>query len=340
MVLGPLIVATAWVIKRSTREALSALALWAVFLAITVASNLHTSHTWMPATLQGRTWVYFHGWGGPHSFRSIAIFLFGWLIRPAMQFSLWQSGPDVLLFRPGFLAFLPVVIALLGVFRILRSLPPRITFLFLLALAHFGLFLMTFPSMGHGGRYQPVTLLLLFPCLTFGVLWILEHARKLDPQIAIALAAAILLVAGAVSLRIWRTITIDGIGHINDTHGKAAQWIIQNEPANEQVAALDMGKISYVLNRPVVDLGGLVDPAYEPYLRSGRAPLFLEERHVSLVVLPSGGLPSQLGFSPSQLENAKLTQFCSTPHEWLVGFRYTSHAGECQVIYKFPWQGP
>jgi hypothetical protein len=153
MVLGPLIVATAWVIKRSTREALSALALWAVFIAITVASNLHTSHTWMPATLQGRTWVYFHGWGGPHSFRSIAIFLFGWLLRPAMQFSLWQSGPDVLLFRPGFLAFLPVVIALLGVFRLLRSLPQRVTFLFLLAFAHFGLFLLTFPSMGHGGRY-------------------------------------------------------------------------------------------------------------------------------------------------------------------------------------------
>jgi hypothetical protein len=172
------------------------------------------------------------------------------------------------------------------------------------------------------------------------VLWILESAQKLSPRISIALAATVLVVAGAVSLRVWRTIAIDGIGHINDTHGKAAQWIIQNQPANEQVAALDMGKISYVLNRPVVDLGGLVDPAYEPYLRSGHAPLFLEERNVSLVVLPSGGLPSQLGFSPSQLENAKLTQFCSPPHEWLVGFRYTSHAGECQVIYKFAWQGP
>jgi hypothetical protein len=340
MVLGPLIVATAWVIKRSTREALSALALWAAFLAITIATNLHTSHTWMPATLQGRTWLYFHGWGGPHSFRSIAIFLFGWLLRPAMQFSLWDAAPDVVLFRPGFMALFPAVIVLLGAFRILRSRPQRVTFLFLLALAHFTLYLLIFPSMGHAGRYQPVTLLLLFPCLTFGVLWILEHARKLDPQIAIALAAAILLVAGAVSLGIWRRIAMDGIGHINGTHGRAAQWILQNEPANAPVAAFDIGKISYVLNRPIIDLGGLADASYEPYLRSGSAPLYLEDRHVGLVVLPSGGLAAQLGFSQSQLENAKVAQFCNTPHEWLVGFKYTSNAEQCQIVYKFPWQGP
>jgi hypothetical protein len=334
MVLGPLIVATAWAIKRSTREALSALAVWTVFIAITVATNLHTSHTWMPATLQGRTWLYFHGWGGPHSFRSIAIFLFSWLIRPSMQFSLWDAAPNVVLFRPGVLVLLPAVIAFIGVFQILRSRPQRVTFLFLLALAHFGLYLLIFPSTGHGGRYQPLTLLLLFPCLMFGLVWILERVRKLNPQSSIAIAAVIIFIAGVVSLRVWHTVAVDGIGHINETHGAAAQWIIQNQPADTRVAAFDIGKISYVLNRPVVDLGGLADAAYEPYLRSGRAPVYLQDRHVRVVVLPSGGLAGQLGFSPSLLEGAKRTQFCYAPHEWLVGLRYTATAERCQVIYQ------
>jgi hypothetical protein len=233
----------------------------------------------------------------------------------------------------------PVVIALIGVFEILRSRPQRVMFLFLLALAHFTIFLLIFPSMGHGGRYQPLTLLLLFPCLLFGLVWILERTRKLNSRTSIALAMTILVVAGAVSLRVWRTVAIDGIGHINDTHGKAAEWILQNQPADARVAAFDIGKISYVLNRPIVDLGGLADAAYEPYLRSGRAPLYLEDRHVGVVVLPSGGLGGQLGFSPYQLENAKRTQFCYTPHEWLVGLKYTATAEQCQVIYTFPWQG-
>jgi hypothetical protein len=130
------------------------------------------------------------------------------------------------------------------------------------------------------------------------------------------------------------------VSRLNRIHAlppcQAGRWILQNQPANARVAAFDIGKISYVLDRPVVDLGGLVDPVYEPYLRSGRAPLYLEERHVSLVVLPSGGLAGQLGFSQSQLENANRAQFCYPPHEWLVSLKYAGTAEQCQVIYIFP----
>lgn len=335
MVLGPLIVATAWAIKRSTREAISALAAWTVFVGITIGTNLYTSHSWMPATLQGRTWLYFRTKGGPHSLFSIEYFLFTWLLRPSMQFSLWIAGPDLPSYQAILLTCIPILIASAGAIWIFKQRPPRIIFLFFLALAHFAIYLFTFPTMGHGGRYQPLNLFLLLPCFFAGALFLSHRARKLHPQTSIAVATAALVVAGAMSLRVWRTVAIDGIGHINDTHGKAVQWVLQNEPATARIAALDIGKISYALNRPVVDLGGLADPAYLPYLIGERAPLYLASQHVNLVVLPSGPLAGRLGFSQSELARSKVAEFCSPPVPWHVGYTYTANAEPCQIVYRF-----
>jgi hypothetical protein len=336
MALGPLIVATAWKIKRSTREALSALAVWAIFIAITVGTNLHTSHAWMPATLQGRTWLYFRASGGPHSLVSIEHFLFTWLLRPSMQFSLWIARPDLPSYQAILVTCIPILIASLGALWIFNQRPPRVIFLFFLALAHFFIYLLTFPTMGHGGRYQPLNLLLLFPCLFAGLLFLFNRARKLHPQTPIAIAAAVLVVAGAMSLRVWRTVAIDGIGQINNTHGKAAQWILQNQPATARIAAFDIGRISYALNRPIIDLGGLADPAYVPYLISGRVPLYVQSQHVNILILPDGVLGGNLGFSQSELARTKLAEFCGTPDRWRLGFRYTANVQRCQSIYRTP----
>jgi hypothetical protein len=336
MALGPLIVATAWKIKRSTREALSALAPWAIFVAIAVATNLHTSHSWMPATLQGRTWLYFQASGGPHSLLSIERFLFAWLLRPSMQFSLWVAGADLPPYQAILVTCIPVLIASLGAIWIFNQRPSRILFLFFLALAHFSIYLLRFPTMGHGGRYQPLNLLLLFPCLFAGLLFMFSRVRRLHPQAPIVFAAALLVAAGGASLRVWRTVAIDGIGQINNTHGKAAQWILQNQPATARIAAFDIGRISYALNRPIVDLGGLADPAYDPYLISGRAPLYLASQHVNVVVLPGGVLSRGLGFSQSALARTKLAEFCVPLDRWRVGFMYTANAEPCQVLYRVP----
>lgn len=335
MILGPLVAVTAWKLRRTTREALSVLAIWAMFVCITIGTNLYTSHSWMPTTLQGRTWLYFRGTSGPHSFASIRFFLTQWLLRPSMQFSLWFIEPGLASYQLLLVKYVPAVLTLLGVIWIFLRRPPRILFLFFVALAHMAVFAVRLPVTGQGGRYQPMNLLLLFPCLLAGLLFLVERMSKRNPGASLAFAAAIVIVAGAVSLRIWRSIGMDSIEHINSSHGRAAEWLLQ-APPNVRIAALDIGRISFALKRPIVDLGGLTDPAYVPYLMAGRAPLYLSKQQVNLVVLPSGPFGSQLGFSQSELARSKLAEFCTPLETWRVGVSYTANAAQCQIIYRFP----
>src|SRR6202035_1359274 len=95
-----------------------------------------------------------------------------------MQFSTWwaqpvpASGSMLLHVLP------PLAIVGLGAWAIFSRRAPRIRFLMLWAAVHFCTYLLMFPTTGHGGRYQPLFLLLLFPCLFFGLLRLLELALR------------------------------------------------------------------------------------------------------------------------------------------------------------------
>jgi hypothetical protein len=343
MVFGPLLALIAWKIKRTLSEVASALAVWSVFLILLFATNFYTSHSFMPATLKGRTWLYFHTSGGPHTVHSMMRFVGAWIQRLPRQFSTrWVQQMQSLSEVHGSFAlygFLLLALAAVGVYALVSMRLPRVSFLLLWAGLHSCIYLLTFPTGGHGGRYQPLNLLLLFPCLFFGTLWLLNKAMKGHAQWTAAIAVVALVIAGAASLRTWRTVTIDGIAHINDTHGKMAQWMLQNLPANASVAAFDIGRISYTWDRSLLDLGGLVDPSYVPYLTSGHIPEYLMEHHVQYVVLPSKAA-DEFGFThdPS-LTMTKLSEFCSPYAPWIIGFRYTIHAMECQELYQLHYTG-
>lgn len=338
MVFGPLLAATMWKVKRTLSETLSALAVWSVFLVFLFGANLYTSHSLMPATLKGRSWLYFHNSGGPHTFHSMTRFLGAWIQRLPRQFStkftdqmqsLSQVHGSFAVY--GFLLF---ALALVGALVLLSKRLPRVSLLILWAALHSFIYLMTFPTGGHGGRYQPLNLLLFFPCLCFALFWLLNLAVKNHPQAKVAVVIAALAVAGAASLRTWRTVAIDGIGHINNTHGKMGQWMLQNLPPDANVAAFDIGRISYVWGRGLLDLGGLVDPAYVPYLTSGRVPEYLKERNIQYVVFPNN-TADDFGFANNRvLTMTQLAEFCSPIDSWLIGFRYTIHAMPCQQIYQ------
>jgi len=341
MVFGPLLAIFAWKIKRTLSEVTSALAVWSVFLILLFGTNFYTSHSFMPATLKGRTWLYFHTSGGPHAVHSMMRFLGAWIQRLPRQFStryvqqmqsLGEVHGSFALY--GFLLF---ALAVIGVYALVSKGFPRVSFLFLWATLHFCIYLLTFPTGGHGGRYQPLNLLLLFPSLFFGFLWLLNKVKKGHAQWTAAVAVVALAIAGTASLRTWRTVTIDGIAHINDTHGKMAHWMLENLPPDADVAAFDIGRISYTWGKGLLDLGGLVDPSYVPYLTSGHIPEYLREHHIQYVVLPSKAA-DEFGFThdPS-LTMTKLSEFCSPYDPWIIGFRYTIHAMECQELYRLQY---
>jgi hypothetical protein len=164
------------------------------------------------------------------------------------------------------------------------------------------------------------------------VAWLLERLRlRASWPVYGALTATVL--AGVASLATWRTVTIDGIGHINDTHGMISKWLKAHTPPNASIAAFDIGRISYDWQNGITDLGGLVDPSYYPYLVEGRVPQYLEARHIQYLVLPGDGTEG-FGFQTHPIAMTKVAEYCSPKDPWLIGFRYTIHATRCQELYR------
>ncbi len=338
MIFGPLLIALSLLpsFGRTWRDRLILFAGWAPFAALMIANNLWTSGTLMPATLNGRSWLYFHQSGGRHSMLTIARFIGSWVERLPRQFStrfLNQPHSIVDLGSPaGLLAVLLLILIALGAFSVLFSRRANLRLLLLWAATQFAIYLVNFPAGGHGGRYQPLNLFLLLPLLLLGVHRLLRLARVPSHAAAVAVIGTT-LVAGALSLPTWARVTYVGIEHINDTEGQIAQWMRANVPTtNRHFAAFDIGRVSYDWGGPVTDLGGLVDPAYYHYLQDGRVPEYLRARHIEYLMLPSAGM-QDLGLNLNSLP-PPAAEFCSDPETWLLGFRYTIHATRCQSIYR------
>ena len=314
LVLAPVFVIAAFLAKRVLP--LKVLAGWGIGIALLFSSNLLISHSLMPTTEQGRSWLWFHE-NGKHSAYSLGNFLTSYVSR--MQFQLPLNAHNA--FVRGIQGACLFGLSAWGIVRLLRFRNAGVTLLVALAATHFLVFLLAFPTIGHGGRYQPLFLLLIFPGLYFCPLF----SRRTAPYIIAA--------SGLLSLTVWHIAVKDSIGHINETHGQVATWLREHTPDGAVIASYDIGRISYDSNRTVIDLGGLVDPTYLPYLKAGLAPQYVFDKGVSFVVLPSGEYPFALGFTDlySYEEDAA---FCTPTKTWLIGLAYTGNAEQCQFIYR------
>jgi hypothetical protein len=330
LLLGMLLLLLFRVANRTFRELILAASAWGGFVLGAIASNLYESHSIMPGTMKGRAWLYF-GAGGPHSFASIFWFLFKWIIKPSMNFSLWYAHPPAV-YSLGVLSLvsLPVVLSIVGILWLLRSRLRGVSIIVILAFGHFLIFLVMFPSWEEGGRYQPLNLLLLLPAMLFGTLRsalgiLPKYSRFVTPAVSTAF-----LIASGSSLNTWRVVTIEGIAHIRNTHYAASRWLATNAPY-ARVAAFDFGRISFERRSGVLDIAGLTDPSYYPYMTRGDALEYAERKHVEFVVLPSDDIPRVLGFTHSLTARAR---FCTPRSTWMIAWNYTRSAAQCQIISR------
>ncbi len=338
VVFGPLmLVASLRFRRRRSRRELVVFALpWGAFLALSLSVNWWTSGALMPATLKGRTWLYFHSTGGAHSVRSITRFCGSWVQRLPRHFSTHFTHQMVsvreIFTGESLFGIALLALVLVGAVALLRRRPLAVTFLLLWAAIHFTIYMVSFPAGGHGGRYQPLNLLLFFPLLFLGCAALLGRLLPRRHNIVAGTVVALALIAAYTSISTWRTVAFVGISHINDTHGRIALWMRQNIPSNARFAAFDIGRVSYDWPSQVIDLGGLVDPTYYHYLRDGDVPLYLQRENVEYLLLPSAGT-EDFGFTPEMTAHP-LIEFCSPREPWLLGFRYTIHATQCQRLYR------
>ncbi|GEM_PF-6920707 len=155
----------------------------------------------------------------------------------------------------------------------------------------YGLFL---PSIGQGARYTAPGLPLVILLLVIGIEEIgrsaanfLHNAPKAisSPRIVLLLTIALLLtqLCGAM---LWSDVRANGIRLMREVYIPAAEFIRDNVPGTMIIGAFDIGVVSHVASRDVVDLGGITDEQSCRHLWERRGYALLEERKVGTIVLP------------------------------------------------------
>ncbi len=136
-----------------------------------------------------------------------------------------------------------------------------------------------FPSLGTTSRYQAVNhiVLWLLPVLGLGAI------RRPAWQSAMAVALFALL---ATNLVFWRGTYAANLRHMEGVRMQAAEWIASTPPT-DRVAAFDIGALRWRSERPITDLGGLVDADFVGYQQEGRVGEFLRRHGVTYLAIPS-----------------------------------------------------
>jgi len=120
------------------------------------------------------------------------------------------------------------------------------------------------------------------------------------------------------------------VDNINEMHVALGRWAVEYTPPDALLALNDIGAITYVSERPVVDLAGLVTPEVVPLLRfpdrDARLADFMAERGVQYVIIFPTWFPD-LAARDDVLE----------PVHQVALERNTICGGQTMVVYRTHW---
>ncbi|QWF70715.1 hypothetical protein KEF85_15550 [Methylomonas paludis] len=221
----------------------------------------------MPVTFSGRKWLLFG------DVRPNPLIIIGSLLKKiALQIVDFLFG--VKYFGLKIIALIvSIPLLIFGCLRLTKYQAWRILFLLLLVFVNLSVYCIMLPTTGHGMRYLAMLLIFCFPLLALGGIESIERLSqyiKLRSTVKIAANSAFIIsIIGMafLSLLRWSQITAAGIQHINATHLRMANWLAENLPG-EKVASFDIGGIGYAGKINLIDLRGLTDPDFVPFVCS------------------------------------------------------------------------
>jgi hypothetical protein len=336
---------------RSMRDLLAAFGGAGCGMAILAVINWMTSGHLTPQTMKGRQFL---AGGNQLRFANHLYFLGQSFARVLKTWS-FGASETVLHGRGramgGLLFLLLMAFAISGVLGLRRLRASR----FLLLCTWGGvielLYFAMLPNTGHGGRYISVALTVLLSLIYFGSSRLLAAAGLSERRVWVTVCALGIITA-AISIPAWRRASAAGIDQINDEHGGMAVWLEQNLPpgsfSTPQVAMFDIGRIGYQFHGNVIDLGGLVDRDYLPYLLQQRTAAYLYQHNVRYVVLPTETSEAGNAFFTGTLaldraHGAVLTpvhSVCTDAATVRLTFASTSAAFQCQTVYSIDYIAP
>jgi hypothetical protein len=153
-----------------------------------------------------------------------------------------------------------------------------------------------------------------------------------------ALLAAMILPAVALTVR-GGELYLRARGNVEDSDSAAAAWIGRFVPPDAKLALCDVGVVGYRRPNPIVDLGGIVSPERQRYLRTMKRErglawpaalrLWLDEQRPEIVVVFPSWFPL-LEHEPSRFP---------VLHRFRIADN-VAMAGDELVIYGTPWTRP
>jgi ankyrin repeat protein len=240
-------------------------------------------------------------------------------------------------------------VAAYGALRALSVRDDGVRLLCAWAVMHTGSYVVMLPTPGHGGRYQPFVPLLFVFFVGLGLMLAAYEALRIaapkrEGLAKVALAAAIpLFVMTGVVLPRMRAANAAAVAHVLTTEMGAGAFV-DALPKDEVVASFDIGGIGWATRRPILDIGGLSDPAVAALMQQGRLHSLLESKNVRYVVLPSGygeALPvvddfqGRLHLRDNPAVHLERVFEVESPYErWSAGFDATWNAAPRQIVFR------
>jgi arabinofuranosyltransferase len=257
--------------------------------------------------------------------------------RLLLSLSLWTRMARVLLPTVIGAQFLLIPGFLYAAFRALRSLsrlaphaspPDALPLLWWLGTVL--VYALRLPVDYQHGRYLIPTIPILVIFGSWGTLSLL----RLDSHqfIVRAVSRAVSIAILVLFLVFWiigaRAYTAD-VGFIEGEMGAVARWLEANTPSDALIAVHDIGAVGYLLNRPLLDLAGLITPEVVPFITDQvRLLAFMEEKGTDYVVFFPDWSPAYTRMS----QDPRLYPVYRTGYAWTLR---QGHAN--MVVYETRW---
>jgi hypothetical protein len=194
------------------------------------------------------------------------------------------------------------------------------------------------PIPGTASRYGVINHLALWLALLIGLLRLTPR-----PNWQRGMALGLLVIAAANTIY-WNHVYDANLEHMLNVRIAAAQYV-RNQFPDVNVAAFDVGVLRFYSQRPITDLGGLIDPLLgEVYRSDGHIDRYLAERYVRYVILPGQAGATEQGWFDFAREMGLTTSPFFTLHEervfaidyqrWLLGYLPTNNYQATVTIYR------
>jgi hypothetical protein len=262
---------------------------------------------------------------------------------PDFEISMWAPIAWVLISALLLLAFRRVVRVRQWLTWLSSNSRRPLIILVIWILLHNVLFMVYMPVPGTASRYGAINHVFIWIAVVYG-LWELSNRKFLQLGLAGALA-----VIGLFNMFYWDSVYSANIEHMKAVRIQSAHYIRDYIPPGELCAASDIGAIRYHSERPIIDLGALVDPEVSQYFLNGNGDQYLIDKKASCLVIPGRSIRHRegwfdlieiMGFDETELIVIEPIKNYEIDYDrWLLGYLPTNNYQASVNIYKVRLNG-